>query len=46
MRRELLDAWRPQNGAERQLIDTMAQAQTLALFWQDRLACDSTLQPV
>jgi hypothetical protein len=37
IRQDLADEWQPRNGIERQLIDTMAQAQTSMLFWQERL---------
>jgi hypothetical protein len=37
IRNDLAQEWQPRNGIERQLIDTMAQAQTLMLFWQERL---------
>jgi hypothetical protein len=32
IRRDLLEAWQPRNGVERQLIDTLAQAQTAQLY--------------
>jgi hypothetical protein len=35
VRRDLMDAWQPRNGIERQLIDMMAQAQTAQLCWLD-----------
>jgi hypothetical protein len=35
VRRDLLDAWQPGNGVERQLIDMLAQAQTAQLYWMD-----------
>jgi hypothetical protein len=38
IREDLAEEWRPRNGIERQLIDAMAQAQTAAYFWQERLA--------
>lgn len=31
--RELEQGWQPRNGVERQLLDTMAQAQTAFLYW-------------
>jgi hypothetical protein len=31
--RELEDGWQPQNGIERQLLDTMAQAQSGFIYW-------------
>jgi hypothetical protein len=37
IRDELAVEWRPQTGIERQLIDTLAMAQTGVLFWQSRL---------
>jgi hypothetical protein len=37
VREDLARAWRPRNGMELQLIDTMAQAQTAMFFWQERL---------
>jgi hypothetical protein len=37
VRRDLLEAWQPRNGVERQLIDLMAQAQTAHLYWLDML---------
>lgn len=33
LRRELTDGWQPRNGVERQLVETMAQAQTAVEFW-------------
>jgi hypothetical protein len=45
VRRDLMDAWQPRNGIERQLIDMLAQAQTAQLYWLDlltlRYSCDS-----
>ena len=38
LRHELLDQWKPRNGVERVLIDTLAQAQTMYLFWLEILA--------
>jgi hypothetical protein len=35
--RELEDGWRPQSGVERQLLDTMAQAQSSFLYWLNML---------
>lgn len=35
----LSDEWNPQNGIERSLIDTMAQAFSAQLFWQERMIC-------
>lgn len=40
---ELADGWQPRNGLERTLVDMMAQALTLKLFWTKRLmAFDNT----
>jgi hypothetical protein len=36
--RELEDGWQPRNGIERQLLDTMAQAQTAMLGWLTKLS--------
>jgi hypothetical protein len=38
IRDELVAGWQPRNGVERQLLDTMAQAQTAGLFWLERLS--------
>jgi hypothetical protein len=40
--RELADGWQPRNGIERQLLDTLALAQTAMLTWLGRLANWST----
>jgi hypothetical protein len=37
VRRDLLEAWQPRNGVERQLIDMLAQAQTGYLHWLELL---------
>jgi hypothetical protein len=37
VRRDLMEAWQPRNGVERQLIDMMAQAQTAQLYWLEAL---------
>jgi hypothetical protein len=37
VRNGLAEAWRPRNGLEWQLIDMMAQAQTLMRLWQENL---------
>jgi len=37
LRSELADGWQPRNGVERQLIDTMAQAQTAVEYWLEAL---------
>jgi hypothetical protein len=42
LRRDLLEAWQPRNGVERQLIDTLAQAQTAQLYWLGVLTLRST----
>jgi hypothetical protein len=42
VRRELMEGWQPRNGIERQLIDTMAQAQTAQLYWLDILTVRSS----
>jgi hypothetical protein len=39
---ELADGWQPRNGIERQLLDTLAMAQTAMLTWLSRLANWST----
>jgi hypothetical protein len=46
VRDDLTDAWQPRNGAERQLIDMMAQAQATMLFWQERLAVRASVEPL
>ena len=40
----LADEWKPQNGIERTLIDTMAQAYSTQLFWQERMMCYACLE--
>jgi hypothetical protein len=37
VRRDLMDAWQPRNGIERQLLDMLAQAQTAQLHWLEIL---------
>jgi hypothetical protein len=37
LRDELAEAWQPQNGVDRTLVDMMAQAWTAQLFWQERM---------
>jgi hypothetical protein len=37
VRRDLMEAWQPRNGVERQLIDMLAQAQTGYLHWLEVL---------
>jgi hypothetical protein len=44
LREELLETWQPRNGVERQLLETMAQAQTAAEFWLGRLTSRATLE--
>jgi hypothetical protein len=46
LRLDLVDAWQPRNGVERQLIDTMALAQTLMLQWSKKLSLYSTCDMV
>jgi hypothetical protein len=38
IREDLAKEWQPRNGIERQLIDTLAQAQTALFGWQEALA--------
>jgi hypothetical protein len=44
LREDLAAEWQPGNGIERQLIDTMAQAQTSYLFWLRILTERGTLE--
>jgi hypothetical protein len=44
LREELSADWRPRNGIERQLLDTMAQAQTGYLTWLRNLTIRSSLE--
>jgi hypothetical protein len=44
LREELAADWRPRNGIERQLIDTMAQAQVGYLFWLHMLTLRTELE--
>jgi len=46
IREELAQEWQPRNGIERQLIDTMAQAQTAMLFWQKLLMLRASVEPM
>jgi len=46
LREELSTEWRPRNGIERQLIDTMAQAQTGYLSWLHTLTMRTDLESV
>lgn len=41
---ELAEQWQPRNGIERQLIDTMAQAQSCYFVWLEKLMVRSTLE--
>jgi hypothetical protein len=43
IRAELQEAWGPQTGVERQLIDLLAQHRTLMLRWQETLAVYTSL---
>jgi hypothetical protein len=42
---ELADGWQPRSGIERQLLDTMAQAQTAMLGWLTRLSTWASAPP-
>ena len=44
LRAELSTEWRPRNGIERQLLDTMAQAQTGYLTWSQNLTIRTNLE--
>jgi hypothetical protein len=44
LRKDLADEWQPRNGMERQLIDTMAQAQTSFLYWLNVLTVRTCLE--
>jgi hypothetical protein len=46
LRADLAAEWQPRNGIERQLIDTMAQAQESYLFWLMQLTTRSRLESV
>jgi hypothetical protein len=41
IRNDLAKEWQPRNGIERQLIDMLAQAQTLLFLWQETLSMRS-----
>jgi hypothetical protein len=43
IRTDLAAEWQPRSGIERQLIDTMAQAQTLALCWMETFTTWTTI---
>jgi hypothetical protein len=43
---DLAAEWRPRNGIERQLLDTMAQAQACCFQWQQTLAARSALSNI
>jgi hypothetical protein len=45
LRHDLMEQWQPRGGVERQLIDTLAQAQTAWMYWMDLLAHRTTLEP-
>jgi len=45
LRDSLATEWKPQTGIEWMLIDTMAQAYTSQLMWQQRVTLWSTLEP-
>jgi hypothetical protein len=45
LRDSLAKDWEPQTGIERLLIDTLAQAYTAQLMWQQRVTLWSTLEP-
>jgi hypothetical protein len=44
LREDLAAEWQPRNGIERQLLDTMAQAQEGWLFWMHRLTTYTSLE--
>lgn len=46
LREELAAEWRPRNGIERQLLDTMAQAQAGYLVWLEHLTIRTNLESV
>jgi hypothetical protein len=46
LREELSAGWGPRDGIERQLIDTMAQAQARYLVWLERLTVRTSLESV
>jgi len=46
LRAELADQWQPRSGVERQLIDTMAQAQSGYLYWLSNLTVRTRLESV
>jgi hypothetical protein len=43
LRQDLLDSWQPRDGIERQLLETMAQAQTAAEHWLKVLTSKAAL---
>jgi hypothetical protein len=43
-RRDLAEAWQPRNGAERQLVDMLAQAWTVYQQWMGRLTLRSAVE--
>jgi hypothetical protein len=46
LRHELAEEWQPRNGIERQLIDTMAMAQSSYFEWLTTLACRTSRDSV
>jgi hypothetical protein len=44
LRADLIDAWQPRNAQDLQLIDQLAQWQTLMWFWQDILSTSTNMQ--
>ena len=46
LRDELIQAWQPHNGIERQLVDQMAQAQASSFFWLERLMLRASCEPL
>jgi hypothetical protein len=46
LRHELQEGWQPRHGVERQLLETMAQAQTAAEYWLGVLTTRSSLAGV
>jgi hypothetical protein len=45
LREELVDGWRPRNGIERSLVDTLALCQSALLFWLEILTEHTTQEP-
>jgi hypothetical protein len=44
LREELLEGWKPTNGLERQLVETLAQAQAAYLQWMESLTTYTSLR--